>query len=102
MVEKVALMPYSQDEFEAIIKRVVDEALQEYQNIQSSQSKFDERPLTRKEAMDFLRVKATKFNELRQKGLVTPIRTDSKKTLYLKKDLIALLESCKVMGGAWV
>jgi len=91
-------IPYSQDEIERIVKKVVDEALQEHRNIQFCQNEFDELPLTRQEAMSFLRVKATKFNELRQRGLVIPIRPDGKKTLYLKKDLVALLESCKAMG----
>ncbi|MFV0419886.1 MAG: helix-turn-helix domain-containing protein [Dysgonomonas sp.] len=101
MTDKLSLMPYSQDEMRAIIKGVVCEALQEFESLRAVQKEVADSPMTRKEAMAFLRVKSTKLNQLRRDGLITPIRPDGKKTLYLKEDLINFLKKFKATGGAW-
>lgn len=50
--------------------------------------------LSRKEAFEFLKIGSTKFNELRQKGIVKPIRLD-KKTIYKKSELLKIGDNLK-------
>ncbi len=52
---------------------------------------FQEKILTRKGAMQFLQVGATKFNELRNDGIVNPIRI-GRKTNYRLSDLLNAID----------
>lgn len=91
-MEKLFFSNYSPDDMRNIIKEVVREALHEFNQIKSAQEVINGELLTRKEAMELLRVKSTKFNELRNEGFVHPVRI-GKKTLYRKSDLIDYYES---------
>jgi len=72
-----------------LVRQAVQEAVKplilQLQTLDDNGDKF----LSRKEACNFLRVGATKFNQMRRDGLVTPIRVGMT-TLYKKSDLLNL------------
>jgi predicted RecB family endonuclease len=86
-MEKIILTSLSLEDFSKVIQEAVSTALLGHTQ-KNVQKENEYELLTRIEAMKFLKVKATKFNEMRQRGLVLPIRVDGKKTLYLKEDLV--------------
>lgn len=90
MKESIVLMPYSPDEIRGFIKEVMQETLKSKGNESTAQELFYER-MKRKEAMAFLKVGSSKFNELRRKGLVKPQRAGNR-TYYSKTDLISYCE----------
>jgi len=96
-MEKNIIYNYSPDDLAKIFREILDEALQELNQIKSMQGDGEEL-LTRIQAMGFLKVRPTKFNELRRNGCVIPIRI-GKKTLYSKKDLLEFTVSRKSAGG---
>lgn len=66
----------------------------------SSQSLQVRGLLTRLEAVHFLNVGATKFNELRREGIVNPIRFGTK-TNYSLADLENAIELLTTKNVAW-
>lgn len=70
-----------------VADRVITFLLNRIDFIKDNASPESDEFLTRLEACHLLKVGETKFNELRQKGIVEPIRL-GKKTIYKKKDLL--------------
>ena len=98
MVQKLILSPYSTDEFKAIFREIVREELQGLGVLGNAQNDEQFDMLTRKEAMAFLKVGATKFNEIRK--LFKPI-IEGRTKFYLKEELIHYRKSLiQGEGGA--
>lgn len=93
-MSKILIENFSSDDMRNFIREVVKEAFEEFGQIKLEQESINDELLTRKQAMEYLKVKSTKFNELRQEGYVTPIRL-GKLTMYQKQDLVDLCDSLK-------
>jgi len=75
------------DNLKEILKEVFQELLQDYfpKIPKDGADEF----FTRNEACKFLKIGATKFNELRKQGIVTPVRL-GRKTIYKKSELLEI------------
>jgi len=87
MTENVVLIPYTKGEFEGMLSKIVSEALKGAEQVKEIQQVCEFERMTRQEAMAFLKVKDSKFNNLRREGLVIPQR-DGNRTYYDKRQLI--------------
>ena len=92
MSENKMFIAYSPDEIRGFFKEVIQETfVRPNENKCTSKSLIYER-MTRKEAMAFLKVGSSKFNELRRKGLIKPQRAGNR-TYYSKTNLISYCEN---------
>jgi len=99
-MDKVLMFaPYSREEIKALIKESVSEMLLAKVNSSNKGGKGvgEYERLTRREAMAFLKVGSTKFNEIRREGVIHPQRDG--RTYYDKQELIDYCNSLKCKGG---
>ena len=94
MNESILFVPYTPAEIKGFLKEVMQETLIKANENECTAKGLIYERLTRKEAMKFLRVGSSKFNELRRKGLLKPQRAGNR-TYFSKEELVAYCENLK-------